>query len=178
MVGEEGGNRSWDVWMASLTQWIWFEQPLGHSEGREAGVLQSTDSQRVRHNLATKQQQPVREDSSVQFSHSVMSDSLQPHGLQHTRLPCPSPTPGSYSNSCLSSWWCHPTISSSVEMASSEMASSEMTSSVISCQGRQGRRQTLRTPVWKERGYETPRANSTTLWVCNDQQFQGRSWKG
>ena len=51
---------------------------------------------------------------SVLFSRSVMSDSLQPHGLQHTRLPCPSPTPGAYSNSCPSRWWCHPTISSSV----------------------------------------------------------------
>ena len=51
---------------------------------------------------------------SVQFSCSVMSDSLGPHGLQHTRLPCPSPTPGVYSNSCPSSWRCHPTISSSV----------------------------------------------------------------
>ena len=43
-----------------------------------------------------------------------MSDSLRPHGLQHTRLPCPSPTPGACSNSCPSSQWCHPTISSSV----------------------------------------------------------------
>ena len=51
---------------------------------------------------------------SVQFSHSVISDSLQPHGLQHARLPCPSPTPGAYSNSCPLSWWCHPAISSSV----------------------------------------------------------------
>ena len=51
---------------------------------------------------------------SVQFSHSVMSDSLQPHGPQHSRLPCPSPTPGAYSNSRPSSRWCHPTISSSV----------------------------------------------------------------
>ena len=49
---------------------------------------------------------------SVQFSHPVTSDSLQPHGLQHTRLPCPSPTPGIYPNSCPLSWWCHPTISS------------------------------------------------------------------
>ena len=49
-----------------------------------------------------------------QFSHSVVSDSLQPHGLQHTRPPCPSPTPGACSNSCPSSWWCHPNISSSV----------------------------------------------------------------
>ena len=52
--------------------------------------------------------------SSVQFSRSVVSDSLQPHGLQHTRLPCSSPTPGVYSNSCPLSQWCHPTISSSV----------------------------------------------------------------
>ena len=51
---------------------------------------------------------------SVQFSHSVMSDSLQPQGLQHTRLPCPSPTPRACSNSCPLSWWCHPTISSSI----------------------------------------------------------------
>ena len=51
---------------------------------------------------------------SVQFSHSVLSDSLRPHGLQHARLPCPSPTPGVYSNSCPLSWWCHPTVSSSV----------------------------------------------------------------
>ena len=53
-------------------------------------------------------------DSSVQFSRSVVSDSLQPHGLQHTRLPCSSPTPGVYSNSCPSTWWCHTTISSPV----------------------------------------------------------------
>ena len=52
--------------------------------------------------------------SSVQFSHSVMSDSLWPHGLQHARLLCPSPTPGACSNSCPLSQWCHPTISSSV----------------------------------------------------------------
>ena len=52
--------------------------------------------------------------SSVQFSHSFMSDSLQPHDSQHARPPCPSPTPGVYSNSCASSWWYHPTISSSV----------------------------------------------------------------
>ena len=51
---------------------------------------------------------------SVQFSHSVMSDSLWPHGLQPTRLPCPSPTPRVCSNSCPLSRWCHPTISSSV----------------------------------------------------------------
>ena len=52
--------------------------------------------------------------SSVQFSPSVVSDSLQPHEPQHTRPPCPSPTPGVHPNSCPSSQWCHPTISSSV----------------------------------------------------------------
>ena len=50
----------------------------------------------------------------VQFSRSVVSNSLRPHESQHTRPPCPSPTPGVHSNSCLSSQWCHPTISSSV----------------------------------------------------------------
>ena len=52
--------------------------------------------------------------SSVQSSHSVVSNSLQPHESQHTRPPCPSPTPVVYSNSCPSSRWCHPAISSSV----------------------------------------------------------------
>ena len=51
--------------------------------------------------------------SSVQFSHLVVSDSLWPHWLQHTRLPCLSPTPRDCSNSCPSRWWCHLTISSS-----------------------------------------------------------------
>ena len=50
----------------------------------------------------------------IQFSCLVMSDSLQPHGLQHARLPCPSPTPEAYSNSCPLSQWYHPPISSSV----------------------------------------------------------------
>ena len=52
--------------------------------------------------------------SPVEFSHSVVSNSLQPHESQHARPPCPSPTPGVHSNSRPSSWWCHPAISSSV----------------------------------------------------------------
>ena len=51
---------------------------------------------------------------SLQFSRSVVSDSLQPHEVQHVTLPCPSPTPTACSNSCPSSQWCHPAISSSV----------------------------------------------------------------
>ena len=57
--------------------------------------------------------------SSVQFSRSVVSNSLWPHESQHARTPCPSPTPGVYSNSCPSSRWCHPAISSSVVPSSS-----------------------------------------------------------
>ena len=61
---------------------------------------------------------PLLLSISVQFSLSVMSNSLRPHGRKHgrkhARLPCPSPTPRAYSNSCLFSWWCHPNISSSV----------------------------------------------------------------
>ena len=49
----------------------------------------------------------------------LSQSSLQPHGLQHTRLPCPSPSPRACSNSCLFSWWCHPTIISSVVLLSS-----------------------------------------------------------
>ena len=54
----------------------------------------------------------TRGSNPVQFSHSVMSNSLRPHELQHPRPPCPSPTPGAHPNSCPLSQWCHPTISS------------------------------------------------------------------
>ena len=58
--------------------------------------------------------QSFHQDLSVQFSYSVISSSLQPHGLQHARHLSPSSTPRVCSNSCPLSWWCHPTISSSV----------------------------------------------------------------
>ena len=79
---------------------------LGQHRGRSGGRVQSAGGR-----------------SSVQFSWSVVSDSLWPHGLQHARLPCPSPTFGVYSNSCPLSWWCHPTISSSVISFSSRLHS-------------------------------------------------------
>ena len=59
--------------------------------------------------------------SSVRSSHSVVSNSLWPHGLQHARPHCPSPSPGVYPNSCSLSWWCHPTVSSSVIPFSSHL---------------------------------------------------------
>ena len=87
-------------------------------------MLQSMGSQGIRYDFVTGQQQQRRCDVlthlglsdinilsdafthfSVQYSRSVVSNSLRPHGLQHTRLPCPSPTPGAYSNSCPSSQW-------------------------------------------------------------------------
>ena len=64
--------------------------------------------------LEKSKKKSIIQFSSVQFSRSVVSDSLQPHELQHTRPPCPSPTPGVHSDSRPSSQWCHPAISSSV----------------------------------------------------------------
>ena len=61
--------------------------------------------------------------SSAQFSDSVMSNTLRPHGPQHASLPCPSPALGAYSNSCPLSWWCHPAILSSVVHFSSRLQS-------------------------------------------------------
>ena len=62
---------------------------------------------------------PQSSVSSVQLSHSVVSYSLRPHELQHARPPCPSPTPGVHPDTCPSSQWCHPAISSSVVPLSS-----------------------------------------------------------
>ena len=69
---------------------------------------------------------------SAQFSRSVVSDSLWPHGLQYARLPCPSPTPGVYSNSCPLTRWCHPTNSSSAVPFSSRLQSFPASGSFLS----------------------------------------------
>ena len=71
---------------------------------------------------------------SVQFSHSVVSDSLPPHESQHTRSPCPSSTPGVYPNSCALSQWCHPAILSSVVPFSSWPQSLPASGSFPMCQ--------------------------------------------
>ena len=87
----------------------------GTQEGWELAPLEMIRSQGPKKTIA-RQSRMFRKQkfSSVQFSRSVMPDSLQPHGLQHNRLPCPSPTPGACSNSCPLNRQCHPTISSSV----------------------------------------------------------------
>ena len=69
---------------------------------------------------------------SVQFSHSVMSDSLRPHEPQHARPSCPSPTPGVHPNPCPLSWWCHPTVSPSVVPFSSCLQSFPASGSFLS----------------------------------------------
>ena len=71
--------------------------------------------------------------SSVQFSHSVVSDSLQPYESQHARPPCPSPTPRACSNSCPSCWWCHPTLLSSVVPLSSCLQSRLWEADILEC---------------------------------------------
>ena len=88
---------------SSILAWRspWTEKP---------GGLQSKGSQRVRSDWVTTH---ARMPISVQFSRSVVSDSLRPHELQHARPPCPSPTSRAYPNSCPWSRWCHTTISSS-----------------------------------------------------------------
>ena len=62
--------------------------------------------------MVNRRREEERGMKAVQFSRSVVSDSLRPHGLQHARPPCPSPTPGVYPNSCPLNWWCQSNISS------------------------------------------------------------------
>ena len=110
----------WETWVQSLGQEdLWEKEMATHSSilawripwMEDPGGLQSMGSQRVGHDWATSLcYQPglwTRAGSSIQFSRSVVSNSLRLHGLQHSGLPCPSPTPGAYSNSCASSRWCH-----------------------------------------------------------------------
>ena len=94
-----------------------------HTATGEEPPLASTREQPMHNNEDPARPKINETNRSVQFSHSVVSGSMGPHGLQHIRLLCPSPTPRAYSNSCPSSWWCHPTISSSVVPSSSRLQS-------------------------------------------------------
>ena len=78
------------------------------------GLLVFTYNNSVVRSIKQFDQGHTRKGGGVQFGRSVMSNSLQPHGLQHARLPCPTRTPRACSVSYPSSWWCHPTIFSSV----------------------------------------------------------------
>ena len=100
-------DRGWDGWMASPTpwKWVWASSGSWWCTGKPV-MLQSIGSQTVGHDWATFTQTHI----SVQFSYSVVSNSLHPRESQHTRPPCPPPTPRVHSNSRPSSRWCHPTI--------------------------------------------------------------------
>ena len=118
------GDRRFDPWVRKiLWRRAWQSTPvslLGKSVWtEEPGRLQSIASQRVGHDWSSLACKDIVIFSSVQFSCSVVSDSLWPHELQHARPPCPSPTPRVYPDLSPLSWWCHPTISSSVVTFSS-----------------------------------------------------------
>ena len=100
-----------------ILEWVAISFSRGFSQPRD-WILVSCIGRWILYPWATREAHTTCEKSkwshSVQISHSVMSDSLWPHESQHARPPCPSPTPGVYSNSCPSSQWYHPAISSSV----------------------------------------------------------------
>ena len=95
---------------------VWRGRQGQMEEGYVSHVVQTALRARKQFGARKKTDQicTVESHSSVQFSHSVVSNSLWPHGLQFARLPCPSPTPRACSNLSPLSWWCHPAISSSV----------------------------------------------------------------
>ena len=97
----------------SMTIGLWYSKHFGCKQlRRERGI----SIEKLTFVLALQRWTGVQ---PIQFSHSVVSNSLRPHELQHAWPPCPSPTPGVHSNSHPSSWWCHPAISSSVVSFSS-----------------------------------------------------------
>ena len=103
---------------------------------------------------------------SVQFSRSVMSDSLPPYGLQHARSPCPSPIPRACSNSCPSSQWCHPTVSSSVVPFSSCPQSFPESGSFPMIQ------------FFASGGQSTGISASTSVFPVNTQDWSPLGWTG
>ena len=94
-----------------MRRWLFRRWELAWQAQNPQGRLELLS---VSYSFCPQEEFLLQGSSSVQFSYSVVSDSLRPHGPQHTRPPCPSPTPRVYPNSCPLSWWCHPTISSSV----------------------------------------------------------------
>ena len=103
---------------------------------------------------------------SVQFSHSVVSDSLWPHELQHARPPCASPTPGVYPNSCPLSRWCHPTISSFVIPFSSCPQSFSASGSFLMSQ------------LFASGGQSIGISASTTILPMNTEDWSPLGWTG
>ena len=98
------------ILQARILEWVAVSFSRGSSQTRD-----QTQVSRIAGGFFTRwaTREAPSTEYSVQFSCSVVSDSFWPHELQHSRHPCPSPTPGVHSNSCPWSWWCHPAISSS-----------------------------------------------------------------
>ena len=94
----------------------------------------------------------------IQFSRSLLCDSLRPHELQHARPPCPSPTPGVHPNACPLSWWCHPTISSSVVPFSSCLQSLPASESFLMSQLR------MRWPTYWSFSFTISASENTQDW--------------
>ena len=105
-------------------------------------------------------------DLLLLFSHSVVFDFSRPHGLQHTRPPCPSPTPRAYSDSYPSSWWCHPTTSSSVVPFSSRFPSFPVSGSFPVTQ------------FFTSRGQSTGVSASASVLPMNIQGWHPLGWTG
>ena len=101
------GSSVYGILQARILEWIAIPFSRGSSWSRDRNQIYHIVGR-----FFTTREAPLLE--SVQFSRSVVSDSLRPHEPQHTRPPCLSATPGVHPNSCASSWWCHPAVSSSV----------------------------------------------------------------
>ena len=101
------------IFQARILEWVAISFSRGSSWPRDRTQVSHIVSKTLYHPSHQGSQLNIQ-FSSVQFSRSVVSDTLWPHELQHVRPPCPSPTPGVHPNSCPSSRWCHPAISSSV----------------------------------------------------------------
>ena len=99
------------IFQARILEWVAISYSRGSSQPKNQTQVSSISCVGRQILTTVLPGKPKLGCTSVQFSLSVLSYSLRPHGLQHTRLPCLSSTPGAYSNSCPSSWWCHPTIS-------------------------------------------------------------------
>ena len=112
-----------------VVQWLRFCAPnavgpgLIPGQGTRSHMPQLSSHAVTERSHMPQQRSYVLQLNAVQFGYSIVSNFLWRHGLQHSRLPCPSPTPGAYSNSCPSHWRCHPIILSSVVPFSSHLQS-------------------------------------------------------
>ena len=133
---------------------------------KKTNILTSINIKKDWHSRTEQESPWIPIFSSVQFSRSVVSDSLRPHELQHARPPCPSPTPGVHPNTCPLSQWCHPTISSSVVPFSSCPQSFPASGSFPMSQ------------LFTSGGQSTGVSASTSVLPMNTQDWSPLGWTG